>query len=271
LHILWSHQEQCYWPGDNIGFGLTIFGESAYKRLHELLLALKILGEGGVGRFRVPLDLVHIETVSPFGEPSGFLYKDGRLFPPPEPWSFSTQIPVDVSGNLAEIEVCLSSPLILRRHGRHRDFAPTFSDLICALHERWRGLESTYALGEDGTNLESKSHDLDLARRVQTVEDQTSWQPCSRYSSREEKKQSLSGLMGRVRYTNVPVSLIPLLHFGTLAHIGNGTSMGMGAYALRENNIVFSPPFWRHGADGINPMGLDSVAWEIDKEKHKWL
>lgn len=246
LHLNWLDCEQRYLPGDNIGFGLTVFGEAAWNRFHELILAFKILGQGGVGRSRIPLDLVHVEAVSPLGEPPGTLYEDGRLFPPPEPWFFSEQMPTNDS-DLAEIEVYLSSPLILRRHGRHRDSAPTFSDLICALHERWRGLASNYAVRDEAANAslpEGKSHDLELARIVQTMEDQTYWHSCSRYSSREDKKQSLSGLMGRVHYTDVPVSLIPLLHFGVLAHIGNGTSMGMGAYALRIDDSSFSPVFW---------------------------
>lgn len=60
-----------------------------------------------------------------------------------------------------------------------------------------------------------------------------------RYSSRQERWMVWPGLVGSVRLRGQSVgSLLPLLHFGSLAQIGKATTFGFGRYELLPGNVL---------------------------------
>jgi hypothetical protein len=82
------------------------------------------------------------------------------------------------------------------------------------------------------------------AQTAYRVEERLRWVTYRSYSSRRARPQSLSGLIGTVRYADVPMSLIDLLHFGVLTHVGKSCVAGNGAYEIRVDGVRWKPPFW---------------------------
>ncbi len=81
-----------------------------------------------------------------------------------------------------------------------------------------------------------------FANAIATISTQNQLQPIkvTRYSSRQQRKITLFGLIGRIAMTtqtDALTQLLPLLWTGQYLHIGKSTTLGMGQYqlAIRQN------------------------------------
>lgn len=247
IHVNWEDQYKYYHPGDLIGFSITLFSPLAMEKIPELISSLHLLGQRGVGAHRIPLTLIQVNTLSPFGEVTDVVYENKRMFSIPGAWEFPCNLP-DSPGSSCEVDLHFTTPLIMKRNGYHQNKGPTFTDLIYALDRKKWDILNHFSRNEASTN--SGPHEpaeviLELSEEVLNKGDQTFWRSLNRYSNRKKEKESLSGLMGNVRFSGVPESLIPFLLFGLVTHIGNKTSMGLGAYRLFVNDSYWDPPYWR--------------------------
>ncbi len=59
-----------------------------------------------------------------------------------------------------------------------------------------------------------------------------SWQDWSRYSSRQQQKMELGGLLGHWLLMEVPIDLLPFVYLGQWLHVGKETSFGLGRYQI---------------------------------------
>ncbi len=71
-----------------------------------------------------------------------------------------------------------------------------------------------------------------LADQVAVIEQSISIQSWERYSSRQEARHPLSGLVGQALLTDIPEPLWPYLILGQWVHVGKGASFGQGRYVV---------------------------------------
>ncbi len=75
---------------------------------------------------------------------------------------------------------------------------------------------------------------IERAAGVRLVEDNTRWVNWERYSSRQDSKMNLGGVVGTVVYEGDLDEFIPLLRLGELVHVGKGAVFGMGKYEMEK-------------------------------------
>lgn len=252
LHLDWKDSQGAWKQGETLGFGITVFSDFAWQRLLQLIAALIRMGEEGIGKQRVPLDLESVDIAAHDGGASRPIYAERRLseIPAMIPWAPSLELPSSFSGL---ITVNLLSPFIGQRHGNHLSKGLPFQELIRNVLRRRHALAASF--GDGGEEFTERLRDdarelIELAAHVRTASDETFWQPFGRYSARQRQAQSLSGLMGRVTYADVSPALIDPLLLGVLTHIGKQSAMAMGAYALSIGDRVWRPHFWEKHHDG---------------------
>ncbi|MGB9804968.1 CRISPR system precrRNA processing endoribonuclease RAMP protein Cas6 [Desulfofundulus sp.] len=72
------------------------------------------------------------------------------------------------------------------------------------------------------------------ATKVKLVEDHTHWVDWERFSSRQDIKMKMGGLVGRIIYEGNLSEFFPLLYLGELVHVGKGAVFGMGKYRMEQ-------------------------------------
>lgn len=233
-----------------LGFSLTLLSEQAWRRLPYLVAALHWLGRRGIGKRRVPLELRFVDLLSPSGKHLARAYQGGRLSPGCEPSLW----PVEEGsrkGGTVDLDVELLTPLRIERQGEPVDEGPPFEEFIRALLRRRHYLLQAYNNGFSPADRELEQEEAEILLLCDSVTSPANppreggkWRRVSHYSGREKKRQSLGGLVGKVRYLGVPPRLLPLLRLGVLTHAGKRTTHGLGAYALSLNGQRLAPPFW---------------------------
>jgi len=73
---------------------------------------------------------------------------------------------------------------------------------------------------------------LNTARAVRVKESHLEWRDWQRFSSRQQRKMSLGGLVGEVTFAGESFAFLPLLLWGELLHVGRATGFGLGKYIL---------------------------------------
>jgi len=74
---------------------------------------------------------------------------------------------------------------------------------------------------------------LDKARSVRVVSSRMiEWHDWERYSSRQDKRMKLGGLVGEIRFSGNLEPFIPYIMMGEFLHVGKGGSFGLGKYVV---------------------------------------
>ena len=246
LHLPWNSATLRLEPGQQLGFSITLFGETLISRLPYLAEAFHLLGERGLGKRRVPLEMV---TVSPRPAQPVIHLQAGTRSPKTalmgKPEAAKESGPGEVHPQ--DLEVYCITPLILENHDKRLDRGLPLAELVRASWRRKRDLLAAFGRCRDHESWPCPDNGeqwIALADTVAITSDETFWQDLVRFSSRERRRQSQSGLRGRVAYRDVPPELVAWLRDATLLHLGKGTAMGLGAMAMRTGNTWLVPPCW---------------------------
>ena len=73
---------------------------------------------------------------------------------------------------------------------------------------------------------------LEQSKEIQLVKDRTHWRNWTRYSSRQDQKVEMQGLLGEVYYTGNLKPFLPYLILGQYCYIGKNTVFGQGNYKI---------------------------------------
>lgn len=73
---------------------------------------------------------------------------------------------------------------------------------------------------------------IERARAVRLVEDRTRWEDWTRYSSRQDRRMTLGGLVGHAVYEGDLAPFWPFLVFGQWTHVGKNATFGLGRYEI---------------------------------------
>lgn len=236
-------------PGEDITFGLVLVGR-AIDYLPYFIVVLREPGAAGLGRGRKKCFLKEVLAVNPLrGEKA-------RIYSEADPLVRKIDMIIrgsDIPGLLA---IEQRNPLILENAASvYRPSRLTvnyltmtrlkyeesyvdrveFHILIRSLLRRFSSL-AYFHHGEelklDFTGL------IDRARQVRLVEDHTAWVDWERFSSRQDTRMKMGGVVGKAVYEGDLDIFLPLLRLGELVHVGKGAVFGMGKYQInREQNF----------------------------------
>jgi len=84
-------------------------------------------------------------------------------------------------------------------------------------------------------NVEAMRGLIKAAEAVRVKESSLRWHDWQRYSTRQQTRMKLGGLVGQISYEGELAPFLPFLRVGELTHVGKGTSFGLGRYILRED------------------------------------
>jgi hypothetical protein len=208
-------------PGQVISFSLLLF-DRAVEMLPQLVYAVKLMGESGIGngrRFnlgRFDLERVTSAEKTVYSNEQEILHTAGT----------PGHIALKDSGSTAieSLKISLHTPLRLKQNNKLGKTLP-FHVLIRACLRRITALEDAYGGGEP---------DLDYRGLVQragqvTVSDSSiRWQKLSRWSNRQKREVSLSGLAGSITCQGELKEFLPILRYGQQVNIGKQTVFGLG-------------------------------------------
>jgi len=80
--------------------------------------------------------------------------------------------------------------------------------------------------------LELDFHALGAAAEQLTSEKDLVWRDWTRYSSRQQQKIALGGVVGAWRIRGDLAPFLPFLHLGQWLHVGKEATFGLGGYRL---------------------------------------
>lgn len=207
---------------------LTLVGH-ANQRLIYVVHALAEAGAGGLGRDRARLELVAVDRLADLeGRVVERVFENGQ-FRAPEPPSSPPSSLTDAKF----LDIHLKTPLRLKLKGKlltPERFHP--GDLVDAVVRR----ASALAAFHTDAPLEGDFRALkQLARLLETTEAALKWSERLRYSSRQEQKMAMGGIVGRVsvRVPEEARGVLLWLDLGQWIGAGKGVSMGLGQYTAR--------------------------------------
>lgn len=210
-----------YVPGDRLEIGLNLFG-SANDSLPYFVFAFDHMGEGGLGkRIDGRRGRFTLESVSCSGQT---LYdaNKGQLRTPDLP-ELTLQEPADEKGH---VELSLHTPLRLKYSNQLQAELP-FQLLVRALLRRLSAVLASYGGGEPPLDYRGLVH---RAGSVRTEGASLRWDDWERYSNRQQQSMRMGGLVGTIRYAEVPGEYRPLLESCRPLHLGKQSTFGLGRY-----------------------------------------
>jgi hypothetical protein len=225
-----------YEPGEELRFGLALFGPAALL-FPYVVMAAQGVEQGGIGR-RLPenggrrgaLRLSEIAAVSPLSAEHQILYRpDLRQVQSPGLPVCAAEVAAAAEALPADrLTLRFLSPLRLIERGQlmHTFALRPFAQ---RLKERLDQLATAYGDGPALPRLDFEA----LAEAVHVARDDTRWVDLVNYSSRQRRGLPLGGLVGAVTLAgNLPASLRELLVWGSLVHVGKNCVKGDGWYAI---------------------------------------
>lgn len=221
-----------YLPGDVLAFGLTLVGK-AVDYLPYIAVGLQDMGCRGLGRNRGRCLLATIETVNPLSGAAELVFDSQS----------SSRIDTSVLSVNREalgararalpedhLEVAFVTPTRLKHHGDLTWHGPPFHVLIRRLLDRVSAL-SYFHCGERW-DIDFKGW-IERAKNVQIADAATQWVDWERHSGRQDQRVKMGGLVGPITYTGDLAPFRALLALGALVHVGKGTVMGNGRFAVK--------------------------------------
>ncbi len=228
-----QEERTTYEPGDIFACTLLLFGE-AVPNLPYFIYAIHEMAEMGIGkRINGRRGRFHLETVSA-GEKLVYSKNDATIR---QEGTFK-DIPFDAlyrqdTTPFRDVEITMETPLRLKRHNRFSGRL-TYDVLIRAVLRRISSLFATHGEGDpplDYTGLVNKS------KQVAMLESRVRWFDWTRYSGRQDRRMNMGGMIGSVRYQDVPAEFLPLLELGARFHLGKATSFGLGKVKVNTQEV----------------------------------
>jgi CRISPR-associated endoribonuclease Cas6 len=191
--------------------------------------ALQTAGIDGIGSQRQVFMLEKIDDINLQGL-SKTVYKNNEL-KPPQPAGL-LEIPCLPN----QIEITFHTPLRIKQDSKNLaapefNFGALFSTLLRRI-SMISYFHTDNPLEADFAALTTK------AKTVQFLSQKLKWYDWTRYSSRQQTKMNMGGLIGTVELDMEGMEdFWPYLWIGQYTHIGKGTSMGMGAYTIQSTSL----------------------------------
>jgi hypothetical protein len=202
---------------------VTLLGRAVSEWAY-VLHALRQGAERGIGAERVPLRLVSAEEELPGGAWRRAMTAGGVLVAGP---GWTPEAPAMPE----RVRVRLVTPVRVRRE---QDLVEPgrmgFDEFAAALLRRLALLSRFHT--QEAWRLDHAGL-REAARRARVLRQELEWQDWARFSSRQQKKIPMGGVVGFYELETAGLEeLWPLLWAGQWAHVGKGAVMGLGGYRV---------------------------------------
>jgi hypothetical protein len=219
-------EETRYEVCQTINFRLVLLGRGV-DYLPYFLSAFDFMGERGIGRRRGRFELFRV-TDSYSGE---VVYdrESGEVN--------SLLTPRNLSDLLLKSVACQSccltllTPLRLKQGGSLTEQF-NFELLIRAILRRITYLNQYF--GDQEIELDYKQL-IDQAKEIKTRARNIAWRDWERYSSRQDTRMKLGGIVGDIEFAGDITPFWPFLLMGQEIHIGKNTTFGLGKYLVERS------------------------------------
>ena len=213
-----------YRRGESFSFQLTLIGR-AIDYLPYFLVSFRELGEMGIGKGRGRFQLTHVRTDDGESIYDGDTQMVHNL---DNARSFDDIRRETESQPTEELTLRLLTPTRITHEGALTDQLP--------FHVFWRrliGRISALAYFHCGESLEMDFKGLiEKATSVETTDSTLRWKDWTRYSSRQDRKMQLGGLVGGVTYAGDLGEFVPFAALGAYLHVGKNATFGLGKYRV---------------------------------------
>ncbi len=212
--------------GEPFAFHMVLIG-CALKELPLIILAWRRAFARGVGNGDGTADLVRVVHCGGNGETEIHRPDTGALVPHAQEIAYKAA----TNGETAPSELTLHfvTPLRLQKNGRA--LPPEKLDartLLMALVRRANLLAEFHA---DGALIEDFAPLLTASNAVQEKKHLV-WRDWTRYSSRQQQKMALGGVIGDWSIAGPLAQFVPFLRLGEWLHVGKEAAFGLGRYTL---------------------------------------
>jgi hypothetical protein len=231
----WPGQEAVK-VGERLAVGVTLFGK-ALRHLPYFVYAFERLGAAGLGSRRIRCRLRSVEA-----------FMDGTTWPlysakdpvlrAPDPFESTLRLALgvppseDAGSSTRRVRVEFLTPVRLmsqERLAHEVDFPLLVRSLL-----RRIGHLAHFHCGSDLSGVAFRDW-IARAASIRTVAHEVSWYDWERYSTRQQTRMKLGGVIGSMTFEGALDPFLPLLRAGTVIHVGKGTSFGLGRYRLLES------------------------------------
>jgi hypothetical protein len=216
-------------PGERLVFDIVLVGR-ALAYAPYFVLAYQQLGNAGLGQGRGRFKLQRVRALGLEEQAVVFEATDGAVRP--------TDLDVQATALEAmaddlpsdRLDVAFLTPTRLKHRGRYVRWGPPFHVLVRRLLDRVSSL-SYFHCGERW-GIDFKDW-IERAKEVKIADAATRWADWERYSGRQDQRVKMGGLVGPITYVGDVAPFRALLALGTLVHVGKGTVMGNGRFAVK--------------------------------------
>lgn len=222
-----SWGEKNYAPNEWLSFDMVLIGQ-AISQLPIIVFAWQRAFARGVGKHDGTAELMAVELINEQNEPL-LVYAPQDGISQVQPHTAELQLPKWQETNHVSLKI--QTPLRLQDNGHALSAQKiTTAKLLNALVRRtYLLLEvhcSYYALPDrdyfHALNLKARNIDIDVS--------QLSWQDWTRYSSRQQQRMILGGVVGDLFLAGDLMSFMPYIWLGQWLHIGKNATFGLGKY-----------------------------------------
>lgn len=217
-------------PGEHLDFDLLIFGD-ALTYLPYFIHSFELLGTVGIGKDRRPYTLRRVESVDLVQGHRFLVYDSGtkRIRQKEVRMTGADILARAASLNEQSVMISFETPLRIKWKGKYTS-EPHFHLLIRNVVRR---VSSILYFHHGGKELELHFADLfQKAEQIELTQPDVRWVDWERYSSRQDTKMSLGGIMGQAIYKGDLQDFIPWLVLAETIHIGKQTGFGLGKIEL---------------------------------------
>jgi hypothetical protein len=224
-----------YEMGERLSFSLILIGQGI-EFLDIFIRAIEEMGDQGIGKKRESSGRFRVKELRSSGN-HPFIQKESssrkslskQLLPIfPDPDSFECN---DLSKQFSIFFLSPSRFCIENRPVSTRDF--DFQILIRHLIRRISLLGYFHGNGDPfQTNI---NEFIEEASKAKIIRNNLDWFDWERYSSSQDKRMTLGGLIGCIELEGPIQTLIPILKTGEVIHVGKNTTFGLGKYYFKMN------------------------------------
>jgi len=226
-------QQEHFQPGEKLTGELLLIGK-AIEYLPYFVYALEILGQTGLGRGRGRAELQEIQELDHRGHPGRSLYTTAAsLISTPDKiaWREVEAEMARASHQPVDLEVEFLTPVRLKSQGRLLEHLE-YHHIIRNLLRRLASL--AYFHGDQDPEDFDFKQTIAAAVPVRSSGTRLHWQDWERYSARQQTRMLMGGLLGTIRFSQVPPPGYSLLLTGEQLHVGKMASFGLGQYVLKS-------------------------------------
>ena len=219
-----------YQAGDSLEFLLTLVGR-AIDYLPYFIVSFREMGEIGLGRGRGRFQLT--EVIGETGADSSrtiYSWETEMISNFDNSLCLEDMQPEIASWAGDRISVQLLSPTRIIYEGRLMNELPFHVFL-----QRLLGRISSLSYFHCGESLEMDFKEfIAQATLVEITKSRLSWYDWTRYSSRQDRRMKLGGLLGSVTYSGELEPFLPFIALGQYVHVGKNATFGLGKYRIAQ-------------------------------------